>query len=79
MRIPEYHNDKHNLKTWSRKDDKVQKVHEDQFENELQDCVDKKTSKAKNKPNPKPPKEIGHEDKTRHETQSVSSRFSSWG
>ena len=77
MRIPEHYNDKYNLKMWSRKDVRVQKVHEDQFENELENCIGKRKSRTKKKTK-NLPKETGLRDTANYGVQSVGDRFSSW-
>jgi len=79
MRIPEHHNDKYNLKLWSLENGRVQKVHEDKFENELEDSINKRKSEAKKKATNNSPKEVDLKDTKHHKILSVAHRFSSWG
>jgi len=51
MRIPDYRN-VHGVKDvnhWTTKTSRVNKAHEDEFEKELVDCINKKKSEAKRK------------------------------
>ena len=51
MRIPDYQN-VHGVKDlnhWTKKTRRVNKTHEDEFEKELTDCINKRKSKAKTK------------------------------
>ena len=47
MRIPEHHSDKYYLSFWSQKGARVNKVHEDQFKNDLKDSIKKRKSEEK--------------------------------
>ena len=77
MRILERLNDKYNLSSWSRNGRRVQKVHEDQFKNELEGSINKRKPEEKKRPKNKPAKEVDLRNKTHHEVQSIENRFSS--
>ena len=79
MRIPEHHNDKYNLKFWSRGNSRVQKANEDKFENELEDSINKRRSEAKKKAANNSPKGVDLRDTKHHRILSASGQFSSWG
>jgi len=65
MRIPDYQN-VHGVKdvnNWTNKTSRVKKTHEDEFEKELADCLNKKKSQAK----PKRKKDAGNDDQALYE------------
>ena len=76
MRIPEYQNNSYNLPGLT-KGGRVKKVHEDQFENELEDSIKKRNRETKNLTKKKP-KEIDHKSATHQEVWIAGSRFSNW-
>ena len=51
MRIPDYRNvlGVKDVNHWTTKTNRVNKTHEDEFEKELADCINKRKSKAKTK------------------------------
>lgn len=74
MRIPEYHNNNYNLNPQLRKSERIKKVHKDQFENELEDSVNKRKREAKT-----PSKQINFR-KTKHQKiRSTNKYLSNWG
>ena len=77
MRIPEHQNYKYNLSPWLKKDNRVQKVHEDQFENELEDSIKKRKS-AEKKRTKKASKEVDLKSETQKGERSANNSFSSW-
>ena len=77
MRIPEYLNIKYNLSPWFNKSVKVQKAHEDQFEDELEDNIKKRNLEVKRKTK-KTSKEFDMKDVTPKEILPNDRHFSSW-
>jgi hypothetical protein len=84
MRIPDYHN-VHRVKDinhWAKKTSTVNKAHEDEFENELADCINEKKPKAKMKRKKDTLKEhqtlIYESDELEDDKPNNSDHFSSW-
>ena len=77
MRIPEHQNYKYNLSPWLKKNSRVQKAHEDQFENELEDSIKKRKSTEK-KRTIKTSKKIVLKSETQKGERSANNSFSSW-
>ena len=84
MRIPDYQN-VHGVKDGNHrttKTSRVNKAHEDEFEKELADCINKRESNAKTKRKKDTQKEhqalVDESQELDEETPSNSDHFSSW-
>tara|TARA_Y100001960_G_scaffold213014_1_gene222506 strand:- start:1098 stop:1355 length:258 start_codon:yes stop_codon:yes gene_type:complete len=84
MRIPDYQN-VHGVKDgnhWTTKTSRVNKAHEDEFEKELADCINKRKSNAKTKRKKDSQKKhralVDESQELDEETPSNSDHFSSW-
>ena len=77
MRIPEHHIKNYNFNPWLRKSYRVKKVHEDEFESDLEDSIKKRTSEEK-RYQKKPPKEKDIKNKTYQEAWPVVSHLNNW-
>ena len=84
MRIPDYQN-VHGVKDvnhWTTKTSRVNKAHEDEFEKELADSINKRKSKAKTKSKKDIQKEhqslADERQELDEETPNNSAHFSSW-